>query len=79
MSWYDTFINKQTNRAAWIGIAIYAMQHTSLNMGLIMYSSSFLEKLGVNVAIGNVILLSANWFGNLPAFFLLSNYGRKTN
>ena len=79
MSWYDTFINPRTCGAAWIGVSICAMQHTNLNVGVVMYSSSLFDAVGVSVAAGNILLMSFNLFGNFPAFCLLANFGRKFN
>lgn len=78
LSWCDTFFNPKYSRASWMAVLSCANQQLNGNYGVVFYSAIIFEQAGVSVSIGILVTLFLNMMGNLPAFFLLKTFGRRT-
>jgi hypothetical protein len=61
-----------------MGIAVCCFHHTNGNVSLVFYSATLLIATGVPVSKGILVIMIFNMLGNLPGFFLLRSFGRRT-
>ena len=78
LSWCDTFFNPKYSRASWMAVLSCANQQLNGNISVVFYSAIIFEQAGVSVSKGILVTLFLNMMGNLPAFFLLKTFGRRT-
>jgi MFS family permease len=78
LSLSDTFCSKKYRCAAWMGLAVCCFHHTNGNAALVFYSATLLIATGVPVSKGIFVIMIFNLLGNLPGFFLLRSFGRRS-